>query len=548
MLNFCLFVMIFLVSRFMPWRAAPTNYVDFIGYAAVVFASSFALGMATFTGSTLSTLCLVVMCFAMLTMIIVGCRGLTKMCMKTKKQFEFFISHHKAAAGAFARLLKMMILEARPSSEVFIDSDNLANLDHLFDTLGTDVETVIIVATAEFLKRPWCVGEVTIANIKGVRTYPLYRSDFKKPDADFINNYRNHVPDVKVLTENNISLDSVRIALEWFNELACTDLQDKLLASDLDELLTNILTCDARAFTPLDCVGSSSLGGQSQDSWSSSKGGQSQASCSRMMTFVRTPSRTFQACRSSRSQAGIMVAADENDSEAMATARILCKLLTHHGKEGALNQNSMRMLPEVLADISEDGAPARLTTSTTMVVLVLTNGCFNSPSIINVLFRASEISAVLMPVVGEDSFRFPSPDFYDQLHNLVLESLQEPSSADRVVSGVFSMFKRIAALFDPHGSQRLLEAQSYELYSKVKAHDSSEVSASFGDFEGWKKDAAEISVTAQSILNDRICEPRCGSLISTSSVSEPRRFVRLSEQSSEGRVLSLGRTAYEGHR
>jgi hypothetical protein len=122
-----------------------------------------------------------------------------------------------------------------------------------------------------------------------------------------------------------------------------------------------------------------------------------------------------------------------------------------------------------------------------LLVVVLSNGCLSNPELISVLYQATQVKPVLMPVVADDSFRFPSPEFYDQLFRDVNGVLKgQAQDAEKVVSGVFSMFKRIAPLFEPNASTLLLGAQTGEVYKKIKllADASSE-----GDWDAWKQSA-----------------------------------------------------------
>jgi hypothetical protein len=297
------------------------------------------------------------------------------------------------------------------------------SLSSLFDTVAEDVEHLILVASAEFLKRPWCIGEVTIAHIRKVKTYPLHCTDFTRPDAKFIENYMEHVTSMAPLTENAIALESVQDALRWFNGLPFISLPAKLLRDDLGKLLVNLVNHEM----------------------------QDLASGVQKRLSIVPP----------RKEAEIMVAADEDVPEAMASARVLCKLLCGYGAGES-------RLPEILAYLSDLEGRFELTKSTSIVVVVLTNGCLQSPGMIHMVKQASQVKATLVPVVADDSFRFPPPDFFEKLHSDaygILEANKQEANAhetaNTVVSGVYSMFKRIAPLFDPKTSSGLMNAQSY---------------------------------------------------------------------------------------
>ena len=49
---------------------------------------------------------------------------------------------------------------------VFLDCDQLENLDILFDVVRSSTKNVVVVLTPELLKRVWCAGEIaTVASL-----------------------------------------------------------------------------------------------------------------------------------------------------------------------------------------------------------------------------------------------------------------------------------------------------------------------------------------------------------------------------------------------
>merc|ERR1719293_349459 len=97
--------------------------------------------------------------------LIVGFWSLYKSCRgNSGKRFNYFVCHHKAAAGSFARLLKMELYRTKAvTREVFIDTDNLVDLDGLFDVVASETEVLILVASEGVFMRPWCIGELVTA-------------------------------------------------------------------------------------------------------------------------------------------------------------------------------------------------------------------------------------------------------------------------------------------------------------------------------------------------------------------------------------------------
>merc|ERR1712032_1489489 len=86
---------------------------------------------------------------------------------KYSKNWKYFLCHHKGGAGAFARLLKMHFLDISSGKKfrVWLDCDDLLNLDKLFDYVG-ESDNVVVLMSKELLTRRWCIGELTTAHLK----------------------------------------------------------------------------------------------------------------------------------------------------------------------------------------------------------------------------------------------------------------------------------------------------------------------------------------------------------------------------------------------
>ena len=80
------------------------------------------------------------------------------------KPFITFVCHHKLGAAALARMLKSQLTLANPSTDVWLDSDNLEDMTDmsgwgLFDVVRCKVDTVVVLLSKMVLTRPWCIGE-----------------------------------------------------------------------------------------------------------------------------------------------------------------------------------------------------------------------------------------------------------------------------------------------------------------------------------------------------------------------------------------------------
>jgi len=131
-------------------------------------------------------------------------------------RYDFFVCHHKVDASAQSRLLKCM-MTAR-NLEVFIDSDDLQDLDSLFDTVRSRVRHVIVYLTKDTLTRPWCSGEIVTAYRNNKKTTVVLTdgpTGFTFLTDEEMNHLDSYIEGGKVLTKYLISMADVKIAYQW---------------------------------------------------------------------------------------------------------------------------------------------------------------------------------------------------------------------------------------------------------------------------------------------------------------------------------------------
>ena len=81
-------------------------------------------------------------------------------------EYAAFVSHMKAEAAMEARFLQIE-LESQTGEHVFLDSDDLRNLDKLVDHVKA-ARVLILVQTKSVLTRPYCLLEVLTAIDEGI--------------------------------------------------------------------------------------------------------------------------------------------------------------------------------------------------------------------------------------------------------------------------------------------------------------------------------------------------------------------------------------------
>ena len=78
-------------------------------------------------------------------------------------------------------MLKSQITAMNPGRDVFLDSDNLKDLNRLFDVVRDDTVAIILLLSKQLLLRPWCVGEITTAYLNHVPMELIEFSDYEPP-------------------------------------------------------------------------------------------------------------------------------------------------------------------------------------------------------------------------------------------------------------------------------------------------------------------------------------------------------------------------------
>mmetsp|Transcript_30523 Transcript_30523/g.97108 ORF Transcript_30523/g.97108 Transcript_30523/m.97108 type:complete len:1323 (+) Transcript_30523:527-4495(+) len=73
-----------------------------------------------------------------------------------------FLCHHKAGAGVWARYFKLR-LACYTKANIFIDSDNLMELDTLFECVLVSTRHLVVLGTRDVCYRMWCAGEIATA-------------------------------------------------------------------------------------------------------------------------------------------------------------------------------------------------------------------------------------------------------------------------------------------------------------------------------------------------------------------------------------------------
>jgi len=421
---------------FMPYRVRVANYIE-VGFtiAMLFVVGSAGLYVNVEPGPMLALVCLMLIAVFLLLLPVIGAYALILHVMqKRSKTFQYFLCHHKAAAGAFARLLKMTL--SRMGVTVFVDCDNLTDLDMLFDLVGNQTETLVVLCTRELCVRPWCMGEIVTAKAKSLQIVRLAFPDFLEPSDGFISDYESHIQDLSVLSEQGCSLAEAQDALRWIREQRVVAVEPDFSDHDLRALVRNVLN-KVDSDRPPNVSEKTDADDPPLENLPSDKPPDPPMARSRSRANSLTSRSTKRSSAASETASKTLIVHDRSSTEAIASAMVLAELLCSH------LHDSTQQIPLLL----ENGAPVPNTTAN--IILLCTLGALEQENIFRSLFSAMEMTSVkYLPVVASDSFRFPNASFLDEHMRLAGLVTSDGEKAEELCKHIRRIFLTVGVAFD----------------------------------------------------------------------------------------------------
>jgi len=377
----------------LPWRLLQATFLDVLVTCALIMVLALALFFADKPPLELvSKFCLGIVAIALIVVFIAMSYGFIKKYLFKKKPFQYFLCHHKGGCGSFARLMKMQLNEnAKVSEDVFLDSDDLQDLNRLFDVVREDLSTLVVLCTKEILMRPWCAGEITTARMNNIPVVLVVFPDFTFPDDEIINNYGTIVPGCASLAPHGINEDDVQESLRWVKTNPTITFASDVSMGAVEDLVKVVVTNAA------------------------TKG--SNVSIDVKRQLGAGPNK-------------VVILADLAYSEASSTAYVLEKLLLPH------MHHQSDLMPRVLPE-TED-----LPSTVSHVILICSRGCFRNANVVRMLLQASNLGACVIPVVSEEAFRFPTEPFFADMRNGGQE-LMKAAGSDQDIETLIGIIKVI---------------------------------------------------------------------------------------------------------
>jgi len=400
-------------SRLAPWRTAIANKMDVgIGFAMTIFILVAGLLMEVNVNEGAVVLSVIAALLVLVVfMTLIGVLVLSVYQRLAPDMFGALLCHHKAGAGSLARFFKMKI-DKYSTSKIFIDSDNLVNLDFLFDIVRTQIRNLVIIATRMTLTRPWCAGEITTAVVNSIPIQQAICNDYVPPDPKFLEDLAGLWSEEQqcLLGQYGIKIEMIQSAYAHLLTLATIPLKRCRDFAQQEGVIAEVASA----------CGLRNTGA----------------------TNVATTTATHN-CR-------IIVAGASLDAESCCTCEVMAIML-----------QTMTHVAANAVHCVED-AEAHLATAE-YIVTMLSKGLLQDHQFVSVLTMVEAKRRIdpmeIVTVLADSDFGFPDPAFYERL---------EKDGALEVAACFKRMLRVLAVPFSPNGSWAIMSTQVGEISRRMK--------------------------------------------------------------------------------
>mmetsp|Transcript_7930 Transcript_7930/g.17576 ORF Transcript_7930/g.17576 Transcript_7930/m.17576 type:complete len:1446 (+) Transcript_7930:112-4449(+) len=432
----------FIQGSLRPWRGKLSNFIDTCVSSLLVLLLSCG-GLGTDVEDAEDTLGVFGL-LALIAFVLLLSLGLVYALVQRlhpSSCYHHFICHHKAHAAAQARLLQLM-LQLRTQHSCFIDSDDLTNLDELFDIVRTRVKTLVVYLTRDTLRRPWCAGEVTTAHRAGIKVLRVETASFQLPDE----------------RQLQMPFES------YLDPIGPEVIQAGIIESDVVVSLTWVLSDAVKVIHPTEALGTQMFVRIVEDLLLKD-------------AAHHTVSHTGSSANKRLAGHTLVVSCEENNTEAVASAGIICIMLQEwamaHNNHGVL---ALVDLPEMhRLELGRDEVTEILSRASGLVIL-LTAGSLSAPVQLLTILVAASMQAKHTSALAEDvitvntpSFTFPTEAFYQNTLPKVMDG-KSSFTAEQAETLLAGLFRRISVRFTPAASRVILESEVREITNRVRGH------------------------------------------------------------------------------
>jgi len=420
-----------LQSHFWPWRTEVANYVDAalsIALCLILVAGALLIDLSDGTGQEVVQISMIVIgivaSVCLLTIIAIN----VFYALRPPKRYGIFLSHHKVGAAVLARWFKML-LTRRTSDRVFLDSDDVSDLDNIIDTVAHDTKNLMVLLTRETLERMWCAGEIATAHRTGVNIVLVQCDDYPGLTDEFLKRLPHIWTDSQktLLASAGLEIEHIQETYASLKERATIQL-GRFIPTYQQEAVVKLAFkeckgCRVRLKEGLvACVAGSFTGNQAE-----------------------------KLTEQERKHAEIQVLGSHKEPEAACICRVLKVYL----------QAELQCGVTLAIDGDVSALSAANFQSTRFLLVVLTRGVLENADFAKVLTWASLTDGLQMdPVRADEAFVYPDPSFYTDLQNgRILSESATRATAKEVESAYKRLFNTLAQRFTTHASQTIQEAE-----------------------------------------------------------------------------------------
>merc|ERR1712083_895385 len=101
------------------------------------------------------------------------------------------------------------------------------------------------------------------------------------------------------------------------------------------------------------------------------------------------------------------------------------------------------------------------------VLALCTNGAFRKSHLITALVHAAKLRCQYVPILAEESFRFPTNEWFQELRQATISLISQPEVLIMIIK---SIFKAIAIVFMPAEyscTARILDTKAHEVMYRL---------------------------------------------------------------------------------
>eukprot|EP00930_Biecheleria_cincta_P007717 TRINITY_DN108978_c0_g1_i1.p1 TRINITY_DN108978_c0_g1~~TRINITY_DN108978_c0_g1_i1.p1 ORF type:complete len:669 (+),score=107.63 TRINITY_DN108978_c0_g1_i1:222-2009(+) len=418
-----LLISFYMQARYWPWRTVLANRseacVSFLMIILLIGLAPFQdpTGGEEILGSVLAAITVGILASA-----VAGIVNAIRRHFWPSDGFSMFLCHHKAGAGVLARQLKMLLAN-QSQGKVFLDSDQLEDLDLIFDTVRGKTKNLVILLSPEVLTRMWCAGEIVTAHVNRIPIVVLKLDGMTMPTTHEI----RAIPS-SWTNEQQATLQSFDISLDMVTEAYAFVMTVSFVHMDrfagLDSKAFAISSLSRTCHTSSVCFSHSSI---------------------------------LSSSRPSTNSLQVIVTGAVTDAEALAACEIMQLLM----------QKELQVAVEVIRDAA---AAAAGSAAAKVFLVLLSHGLLEDPHFAALLLAVmkNETAPHIVTISADTKFAFPTGEFLTMLEAKGLGRPGLGTEEGPLLSAAFRALLSILALpFSPLASEALINSQVTEISRRV---------------------------------------------------------------------------------